>query len=340
MKKILGKGNLLFSDPYQDNNLQPDKTSRRSLKDCSPTDSKWNSKRANAELVRDFYKGGDLERYARRIDECSRVLHFAFGFTKEVTGKYKLEDTRFCRVLLCPVCMWRKAMMWQSRAIQILPKVTEDYPTHRFIFLTLTVKTCPVNELRQTITWMNKAWKKFADRAVFPAVGWLRSVEVTKSDNYFAHPHFHCLLMVKAQYFNGANYLTHAKWKQLWQESLNIDYDPQIRINVVKPKSGKDYSAEIAGILETFKYCVDMEKILENVNNSEKDKEWIVGVTNQLYKMRLIATGGILKKYLKELEEERSDLIHSNTKEEEFVKFSSHSFAWKTEHKEYFHIGE
>jgi len=39
-------------------------------------------------------------------------------------------------------------------------------------------------------------------------------------------------------------------------------------------------------------------------------QDWLIGMATQLHKTRAIATGGILKDYLKVLEDEPEDLIH------------------------------
>ena len=43
---------------------------------------------------------------------------------------------------------------------QQLPNIQERFPTHRWVFLTLTVKNPPVTELRDTLKHMNDSWKR------------------------------------------------------------------------------------------------------------------------------------------------------------------------------------
>lgn len=42
---------------------------------------------------------------------------------------------------------------------------------------------------------------------VWVADGWLKSVEITRAPNDYAHPHIHALLFVPGSYFNGHNYI-------------------------------------------------------------------------------------------------------------------------------------
>jgi len=82
---------------------------------------------------------------------------------------------------------------------------------------------------------MNLAWQRLIKRKQFPAIGWMRNVEVTKGKDKTAHPHFHALLMVEPGYF-GNNYLSQVKWIELWKSCLKVDYQPSMRINTIKPE--------------------------------------------------------------------------------------------------------
>lgn len=230
--------------------------------------------------------------------------------------------------------------MWRAKTFKIIPKIFEDYPSSRFLFLTLTVRTCPLQELRSTLTHMNKSWKRLTERQQFPAIGWMKTVEVTRSWDDLAHPHFHCLLMVKPSYF-GKYYLTQDDWIELWQKSLRVDYPPSIEIQAVKSITGADQGMREA-VIETLKYSVKPSDVLNTRLPTHRisDQDWLVELTSQLYQMRAIATGGVLKKYLKELEGENDkldDLIHAtqNVDSEAINKSVSVFFDWIQHRKRY-----
>ena len=68
-----------------------------------------------------------------------------------------------------------------------------------------------------------------------------------------------------------------------------------------------------SAICETLKYSVKpAECLVDDSRRKLSNAEWLSGLTSQLYKTRAIATGGILKQYLKELEQEPEDLIHAD----------------------------
>jgi hypothetical protein len=207
--------------------------------------------------------------------------------------------------------------MWQAKALKAIPKIIEDYPKARFVFLTLTVRNCELTELRDTLAWMHKSWTKLVKRKEFVAVqGWIRSVEVTRASDDTAHPHYHALLMVKPSYFS-TSYVSQQNWTEAWQSCLGIHYTPIVDIRSVRPgkreKGGEGGVLMMSAICETLKYSVKPAECLgEDKARRIPNHEWLSQLTSQLYKTRAIATGGILKQYLKELEEEPEDLVHAD----------------------------
>ncbi|MCC5620378.1 protein rep [Nostoc sp. CHAB 5715] len=47
------------------------------------------------------------------------------------------------------------------------------------------------------------------------------------------------------------------------------------------------------------------------------DREWFLELTRQLHKSRAIAVGGILRQYMRELEEKNQDLINESEETDE-----------------------
>lgn len=210
-----------------------------------------------------------------------------------------------------------------------MPKVLVDSPKARFIMLTLTVRNCELTDLRSQLGEMHKAWRKLLKREELKLDGWIRTTEVTRGKDDTAHPHYHCLLMVRPSYF-GSNFIKQERWRELWQDSLDVDYLPQVNVKTVKDEEGtlkvSKTDAAISATVEVIKYAVkpsdcliddhDLQRPGQRVRMSNQD--WLVGLTEQLHKSRLIATGGVLKDYFKELEderqEERGSLVHIREK--------------------------
>lgn len=211
--------------------------------------------------------------------------------------------------------------MWKARAYKVLPKIVEAYPTHRWLFLTLTQKNVPITELRQTLKLMNRGFQRLVELKAFPAIGWLRSTEVTKGKDGTAHPHFHCLLLVPRSYF-GKKYIKQAEWVEMWRKSMRLDYNPVLDVQAVKQG---DKPMEL--VPELLKYCTKESDLVA-------DRNWFLELTRQMHKMRAIATGGVLKEYLKELEEEPEDLIGKDD-DVELMDEASVYFGWKRQEKRY-----
>ena len=279
------------------------------LSDVSPRDKPWDIHGSERDYVGDSYLSEGYTSYGERILNCSQFLEFAVTSSDKQAIILKLQSARFCRVRYCPVCQWRRSLKWRARFFEALPKLLEDHPKVEFIFLTLTVKNCVLEELRLTIGEMNKAWNKLVKRKQFPALGWIKSIEVTKSKDLTAHPHFHCLLMVSSDYF-GRFYVSQSLWQQLWRETLKVDYDPIVNVKKVKPKVGQEErSGLMAAVCETLKYSVKPNDL---INSSD----WLIGLSEQMYKLRAVSVGGVLKSYLSDLgqESDSEDLVHIESK--------------------------
>ena len=123
-----------------------------------------------------------FSKYADRINGCSGILKFGVNPDQ---GKLVLKQAYFCRVRHCPVCQWRRSLLWRAVMFQQLPKIQELYPTHRWVFLTLTVKNPPVTELRDTLKHMNDSWQRLIQTKRFKSgvAGFLRTTEVTRGND-------------------------------------------------------------------------------------------------------------------------------------------------------------
>lgn len=278
------------------------------LSDYSPRDASWDTQRTFTDSVGGIYQtAAEFERYALRMASCSGLLRFGWSTLME-TGetRLRLRSAQFCRVRHCPVCQWRRTLMWQARFYQALPKIVADYPSSRWLFLTLTVRNCAIDDLGETLTAMNSAFQRLKDRKEFaPVQGWIRATEVTRGKDGSAHPHFHCLLMVPPSWFTR-DYVKQARWVELWRDCLRVNYEPNIDIRTVKTKTG-EVVASVAeqlqsAVTETLKYSVKPEDMAN-------DPEWFLELTRQLHKRRFISTGGALKNVLQLDRETNEDLV-------------------------------
>lgn len=213
--------------------------------------------------------------------------------------------------------------MWKAKAHKLLPKVVEHFPKHRWLFLTLTVKNCPIADLKDSLAKMHQGFKRLTKLKAWTIEGWIKSTEVTRGKDSSAHPHFHCLLLVPASYFSGQDYLSQDRWTELWQQCMRLDYKPMVHVKAI----AKHHDPRVI-IPEILKYQVKESDLV-------RDRAWFLELTRQLHKTRAVAVGGLLKQYLKELEEEPEDLI-GQSDEPESLDEGSLYFEWQSQKKRYF----
>lgn len=260
-------------------------------------ESPWDAHRRHARLVGEqywaappdlwpkFHRKGDL------IKDCSPRLSFT-NIVDAETGEcgLRFSAASFCRVRHCPVCEWRRSLKWAARLHQILPAVERLHPGARWIFLTLTVKNPTLADLRSTLKLMRAAWAKMLRYKEFPALGGTLALEITKGRDGNPHPHYHCLLLVPKSYFQGKNYLSQDRWRDLWQRAAKLQYEPSVNVKAVK---GEDMAGSIA---EAVKYTTKPADMAE-------DPTWLWSMTEALHRVRAVEAFGVLKPLLKDLDE-------------------------------------
>tara|TARA_Y100000385_G_C13036542_1_gene613268 strand:- start:291 stop:1316 length:1026 start_codon:yes stop_codon:yes gene_type:complete len=307
------------------------------LTEYSPSDSAWDKHRGEVDDVSEIYSSDlEFERYSQRMSDCSGELKFGWS-EADVDGvqKFKLKEARFCRVRYCPVCQWRRSLMWRARFFEFLPKMFDEHPKARWVFLTLTVRNCDVKDLGGTLTLMGEAWNRLRKRELFKNVlGWVRTTEVTRSNAGEAHPHYHAVLMVKQEWFTGRGYVKHEKWVDIWQKCLKANYRPSVHIKTVtdkkkKKKAGESSSGLERAILETLKYSVKPSDMTEN-------KDWFLEMCRQTHKRRFVATGGFFKNALKLDTETNEALALAGNEADEKEVGERISFKWGSEFRHYY----
>lgn len=296
------------------------------LSDYSENDKPWDKHRAESQSLETMLSGSSSEeqinKYVTRLHDCSPKLNFSWN-TDTDTGesRLKLRDAHFCRVRHCPVCAWRRSLKSLAKFYKALPEIEEQNPKARWVFLTLTVRNCQINDLRATIQEMNKSWHRLVKRAEFGSVlGWVRTTEVTRAKDGTAHPHFHCLLLVKSSYFTHG-YISQARWADLWQSCGKLDYSPIVNVKAVK--GGVSSAAP-----ETLKYATKPQDLIDSA-------DWTIEYIKQVHKLRFLAAGGILKSIFVEKENEDLINIEDEGNEETATAESSISFDWKRKIKRY-----
>jgi plasmid rolling circle replication initiator protein Rep len=214
-----------------------------------------------------FMSGNRLvtfDKYSVRINWCGSWLRFA-----QVDDKIKLVDAKFCKVPSCSMCQWRRSLKWRAKFLTLLPEVQKNYPTHKWVFLTLTIRNCELDILRPTLTHLNGSFNRLSMLKAFPMDGLVKSIEVTRAWDCYqngkfigrhgttwiarweyqnkqvldlkptteVHPHLHVCGLVPGSYFTGRGYIKQEQWTEMWKHCLKVDYTPIVNIKAVKPKN-------------------------------------------------------------------------------------------------------
>jgi len=283
----------------------------------SPSDETWDTHRDYGDQLSEMLAAAALPAPAARVRDCAEALFFqlrADSGTGEL--KWKLRSAPFCHYRHCPICQWRRSLRTKAIVMSALPTILQQYPTARFAMLTLTVRNVPIADLRQTILAMNKGWKRLIERKDWPALGWVRGVEVTAGEDCTAHPHYHALLMLPASYFSGKAYVPTKEWVQRWRQSARLDYDPicdirAIRVKAVSqvPSEGTDARllAISSAVSEVAKYATKTEDLMGC------GPDWLREYVAQVNGLKFLTSGGALKGVLKDVrkkDDEDEDLVH------------------------------
>jgi len=240
-----------------------------------------------------------LEMYNRgeRMNNCATWLKFA---TCEKDGYKKLVGASFCRDRLCPMCNWRRSLLYTGQMIEML-HVAMERKKMRFIFSTFTVLNVKGSELKETLDMMFKGFKEMFDYKEIDKniIGWVRNLEITyneKDKTY--HPHFHVLIGVAPRYFQK-DYISQKKWTSFWQKACKLDYVPIVNVKAVKAKKEGQTIENAAA--ETAKYSV---KDTDYIKESESETDEIIEVLATVLKgRRLIGFGKLFRQIRKELKQ-------------------------------------
>lgn len=293
------------------------------------------------ELISDFAKykklsyqvGQALDHFAKeqKLRDKGKLM-LSCGFSLEFTNG-RLYNANFCRQRLCPMCQRRKSLKTYSDFMKLLNYLNE----YAFVHLTLTVPNCPLNELAENISFMNKCSSKlFSLGEVKKAFrGVVRCLEVTYNSSTISfHPHFHCLIAVKKSYFKSRDYIKSEKiqllWSALWKmrhENLKSDKWDSFELGKIALNSSEllqihIVKADKGAVPEIAKYavkpldfeCSDKERasVLEFLHSALNGKRliYLSGVFKDANKLLKLKLEEDTEERLKRGDVDKEELVH------------------------------
>lgn len=305
-----------------------------SLSSISPRDKLWQDKKLLSETIAQLYRDSEYSKYSSRLDSCANYLTFKHWLNSDSGEvKLKLKQVYLCKVRHCPCCSWSRSRVWKRRLNEGIPKMMIEYPSTRFILLTLTVKNCAITELKETLQTMSKAFDRLMKRRNVQSVvtGYVRSMEVTRSEIGEAHPHYHVLLAVKPSYFT-TGYIKHSEWVDMWNTCCPLIINGAgVRVQAIKPnpKYKNDPLGIASSIMEVAKYCVKHTDMIA-------DKDWLIEMTTQLNATKHVVLGGLIKQYVNSSEPKEDDILNGHNEDmEDSESEDLIFFYWNKRRKDY-----
>ncbi len=249
----------------------------------------------NNDIILKLNKCG-FSKESELVRRCGSFL--TFSHQEHITTKdhrIKLKKADYCKFRFCSTCNWRRNMNINRELLEAFEAI-EATRSVSYLFLTLTIKNPKTNDLKATIKLMNQAFQRMIQTKAYKntILGHFKALEIVGDETQEGevHPHFHIILIVSSSYFKSRNYIKQAKWIDMWQKALRVDYKPVVdvrRIKAKKTKNGKTLTALQSAVFEVAKYSVK-HTILTEKNDTEFSQ-----IINQTKGMRFFSTGGLLK---------------------------------------------
>jgi hypothetical protein len=227
----------------------------------------------------------------RKILECAEQVSLMNG------GHYRPAPiTFYCKHRQCPICQWRRS----QRACAEMHQLFEQNPClaeGKWLFLTLTVRNCQTSNLRETLNKMTTAFQRMTRRQFWTenVLGAIRYTEVSvgESEPHTAHPHFHCLLLVRPSMFAGNNYMSEERWADAWASALQEHYLPTVN------------AKRLGGSPEETRDEVVTRAVYSNkARTGQPDADWLITVTQELKGLRFVQASGVLDAMKPQLNDE------------------------------------
>ncbi|MGE1131375.1 protein rep [Bacillus wiedmannii] len=264
----------------------------------------WKQKKEQSLKMAEAYQEAGLHRKATRMCQCGEVLEF-----KRTDNGLKLANAYFCKVRLCPMCMWRRSLKLVNQNTRIIERANEKQKL-RWVFLTLTVKNVEGEDLKSTLAHLSTSFRRmFGKQKGSPqkiseaVVGYLRTLEITRDTDrlvtekryknnprYYKsrglkvgdvnpnfntyHPHYHVLICTESSYF-GKKYINQKEWTSYWQKCARLDYTPIVDVRPVKPKKQSERQSVFATVHEIENSISEMGAVLETSKYAVKDMDVI-----------------------------------------------------------------
>ena len=272
---------------------------------------------------------------SERMLDCGSILKFVHNHA----GERRLIGANFCKDRMCPACQKRRSLVVFHQVKNVCTAIAKDFPTYKYLLLTLTVPNVTIEDLPNKISDMAKAWSRLVKRVEFikATKGWFRTLEVTHNperDDY--HPHYHILVCVPSGYFKK-KYIKQTRWLELWQEAMRDDSITQVDVRAIKPNPKKKNSDAISSAAaEVGKYATKPSDYLCKIPTKERYiavEKVVQDLAEGIARRKLVAFGGIMLKYsklleLQDVDSDSIDLVNTDGDSDQIEAVCTQVFRW------------
>ncbi len=260
---------------------------------------RWAKRKKRQDSVRGMYDKLGMEKRVKRMEQCGEVL---LVDPKEGEGNsvgVYFHAPQYCRDRHCPICQGQRSKRWVAILREAIPRLLADNSSLRAVFLTLTIRNCPIEQLRETLIEISRGFSRMTRRKDWPAKAWIKAVEITRGQDGSAHPHLHVVIFLDSKYFRGRDYIKHEQWREMWRDCLRVDYLPMVNVQAIKPR--KDDNKGIGNCEEVIQYTV---KYGFKESELVEDIEWFDEFHKQVHATKAISIGGDLRQHVRQVKED------------------------------------
>ena len=279
-------------------------------------------KTANKKTI-DKYLSIESEKKAFNMEYCFNQFYAEkYKHKTNELEKFKSRPLTTCKNKFCHICSYIKSKKTFVKTYQAIENMKND--NHKFIayHLTLTIKNPYTFDLSTSYDTMNKAFHNFIHK--FKEldnylIGWQCGREISqskaaKTNNEF-HPHIHCLLLLKPDFYNPVSRnqkITKNQFRDKWTKSCSFYNIEAYQIEFKKIKANEDFinlensdgenDPFLSAIAEVSKYPTKPAD-LQNMSLQHFDI-----LDKVLHNKRQSSSGGLLKQYLAKQKED--EILH------------------------------
>lgn len=266
------------------------------------------------------------------VRECGNYLTFSYQeHIQSKDKRRKLKQANFCKFRFCSMCNWRRNLNINKELLEAFESIEADR-TVSYLFLTLTIPNTSTSDLKATVSHLNKSFERMTKTVAYKkaVIGHFKALEIVgdKTPADEVHPHLHIILIVPKSYLKSRNYLSQAKWTEMWKKATRTDLNDDLIVHIQKIKSkitraGKVFSELQSAIFEVAKYSV---KHTELIKRNDKDFSLII---NQTKNMRFFSTGGFLKDKINLIKCDEDLIRFKEETESLWIEIEEEIYSWR-----------